>query len=245
MLGAILGGAAKALGFMKSAPAIVGAGASLAGGLLSNRFNAQQAEMNRAFQADMSNTSYQRVMQDLEAAGLNPMLAIMQGGASTPLGNMASAFSNPGLDASSAFAAQQTAQAATDTAQATVKRTIQDIQHSRTDEDRLRALTQNLGQEYQNLVKTGWNLTEVGNHLRAQITQIASQITLTDQQAILAMAQQELTRAQTGVAENQATLTGLDVEASTSLGNIGREASQLTPVLQFIVDVLRITSRRD
>lgn len=49
-------------------------------------FNAEQAQLNRDFQAEQSATSYQRATKDMMAAGLNPMLAYSQGGASTPSG---------------------------------------------------------------------------------------------------------------------------------------------------------------
>lgn len=51
-----------------------------------NKLNVALQDKQMAFQERMSNSAYQRAMQDMEKAGLNPMLSFSQGGASTPSG---------------------------------------------------------------------------------------------------------------------------------------------------------------
>lgn len=72
-IGAILGG-------------LAGAGLSSAGQIHANRTNKGIAREQMQFQDRMSSTAYQRATQDMRKAGLNPMLAYQQGGASTPAG---------------------------------------------------------------------------------------------------------------------------------------------------------------
>lgn len=54
-----------------------------------NQQNRELAEVQTEFQRLMSGTSYQRAVADMISAGLNPMLAYSQGGASTPTGQTA------------------------------------------------------------------------------------------------------------------------------------------------------------
>lgn len=75
---------------------LIAAGSSIIGGMIShhgqdntNAANAALAQRQMDFQREMSSTAYQRSTADMRAAGINPMLAYMQGGASTPQGTMA------------------------------------------------------------------------------------------------------------------------------------------------------------
>lgn len=74
-------------------PAIIAAGASIAGSAISaagqnaaNKRNISLAREQMAFQERMSNTQWQRGVEDMRKAGINPMLAVDKGGASSPAG---------------------------------------------------------------------------------------------------------------------------------------------------------------
>lgn len=60
---------------------------------ISNAFAASEAQKSRDFSEYMSSSAYQRAVADMKAAGINPALAISQGGASTPSSAMAAASS--------------------------------------------------------------------------------------------------------------------------------------------------------
>lgn len=88
--------------------ALIGGGASLVGGFLgsqgqesankanveiakySTQKNMEEAERNRNFQSQMSNTQHQRAKRDLKLAGINPLLAA-NAGAGTPGGSQGTA----------------------------------------------------------------------------------------------------------------------------------------------------------
>ena len=70
---------------------LVSGAMGIASTILGNNSSKAEAQKNRDYQTEMSNTSIQRRMADLKAAGLNPLLAVESAGAgaSTPSGSQA------------------------------------------------------------------------------------------------------------------------------------------------------------
>jgi hypothetical protein len=120
--------------------AAMGAVGSYLGGQSANKANQQMAQQQMAFQSDMSGTAYQRSTKDLIAAGLNPMLAYTQGGASTPQGATATMENVLGNSTNSAFQSAVQAQNVRN-AQAQIQLTGAQIDNTEADAAYKRQLT--------------------------------------------------------------------------------------------------------
>lgn len=79
-----IGMAAAALG-----GSLISSAFGLFGARKQNKSARAEAATNREFQERMSNTAYRRAATDMQAAGLNRILAAKQGGATSPSGNQA------------------------------------------------------------------------------------------------------------------------------------------------------------
>lgn len=84
-------------------------------------FNSAEAQKNRDFQEYMSNTAFQRMIKDIEAAGYNPWLALNSGGAAVGSGSTAS---SSGSSAASVFGSKKQQDTADKDRLADVFRTI-------------------------------------------------------------------------------------------------------------------------
>lgn len=97
-------------GAIGSASPILTGAANYFGTKATNAANAQQAQAQMDFQNQQTSTAYQRGTADMKAAGLNPMLAYSQGGASSGAGAQATMGNELGSGANSALSAAQTIQ---------------------------------------------------------------------------------------------------------------------------------------
>lgn len=224
---------------------------------INRTFNQQEAQTNRVyqseqaqkqmdFQREMSGTAYQRATADMKAAGINPMLAYMQGGASTPVGAAGSGGQASGSAASTSAASSSGnvkmdnkniagLNAAAQAAQ--INRTIAETENINTDTKlkieqtgQTGAATQNIRKQTEVLGETIPKIQQEVKKLIAETENLPLQGKLLKMQEVLTDALAAQARAQEKLIGNQSINTGADTilkQAQTKLAAIETELKTL------------------
>lgn len=218
----MLGGIVKAI--TSPVASLIGSGLSYLGGQAQNAASAEAAARQMEFQKDMSDTSYQRQIKDLEAAGINPMLVTKLGGASTPPGAMPS-FVNPALMATQSFSAMQSSSAAKQQAETQERLSEPQIKQ-------VQALTEKIKEEIKNIPIEGERLRQAV-FLVARQTDYYQQLGYTEQQRT------DMVRASIQKILSETDLLKFDIQAAQSLENLGREYKELAPIINTVISAVR------
>lgn len=244
-----------------------GLGTAVASGLLSvfggerrNQAQAEQAQAANAFSAQQFATRYQTTVKDMEAAGLNPMLAYSQGGGSPPSGQQAQVQDTitPGVESfnrTRATAAQNAvqdaqvknieadtenkhAQAANIRADTMLKGAQENLAGASADQARtnigyLEIQSKKILEEIKNIPKEGDRLDALVKNLAVEYNLIVERTHNTK------MATDQL-KWLAVKAMLEGDLLNLDLKAATDLANVGRYSKEG----KIVLDILRLMKGR-
>lgn len=209
-----------------------GAALSFLGGQSTNQANVDLANANNQWSAQQYATRYQTQVKDLEAAGLNPMLAVSQGAPPAPQAQpvtlqnpYSSAFQtyNEGVRSGGGY---QRDVASAGASNSSAKLNDEQVKQVKATTDKIKEEIKNVPLEADRLVRAANLLYEQAN--------LAFQQQLTESQRY------EMVKQTVANLKLDGTLKGLDISAANALDNLGRTSKELKP----IVDILRVFLRK-
>jgi hypothetical protein len=194
------------------------------GGREQNVASAMAAQRQMDFQREMSDTSYQRQIKDLEAAGINPMLVTKLGGASTPVGAMP-AFVNPAAMAAQSFSAVQSSSAAKQQAETAETLSLGQLDKIEAEISNIKAVTRNLDSEEK--------------RIQATTAMLAQQAYLMQEQGATQADIRKHFTALVSKLDFETTLLKNQAAVEASMNDLGRTVGQFSKIGELLVQILR------
>lgn len=201
---------------------------SFLGGERRNEQQADAASAQMEFQREMSNTAYQRAVEDMRKAGLNPMLAAKMGGSSTPLGAMPQ-YQDTITPAIQSGVGVMTGEASAHEAYSRVN--LNEKQWEYVD-DQVQLLDAELKR-----------IPDRNEQLRLLLEKMSLDNDLLKEQGITQETIQEMNRQTAKRLKEETDLLNLDVNARREFNNLGAEVKEWAPLVKLFLDVI-VSSRR-
>lgn len=199
---------------------LVPAGLGFLGGVMTNQAATDRADTSNEWSAAQYASRYQTTVNDLKAAGLNPMMAYSQGAGSPPTAQ-AVQFQNPVSSASDAMrssgsydqsvASASQAQASVKQIDATVDKIIEETKNLPAQREQIYYTIRLLAEQAEKTIAETGNTKQATLNLVATVKKLKAETSLLD----------------------------LDIDAAKLLDNLGRESKQLQPVVDVVRSLLR------
>lgn len=238
------------------AGSLLQAGTAWFGAELQNRRQSDAAATANSFSADQFAHRYQTTVSDMQAAGLNPMLAYSQGGGSPPSGQQANVPANSGASAVAGYNAAKlnsaqvdllkaqehaaSAQAAKTEAETPYVARLGEstIGYQGASASKAEADVKLINATVSKVIEETKNIPYEGNRIRAVAEQLLTQADLNYQKSSTESVVREQLRSIIGKLKKETELLSNQAQVEAALENWGRGARELKPFADLVRSLL-------